>query len=272
MRINIGWQIVLLVTISILLSCFAVLFTVTRLMDEPMTEAIDRSMFMAQKTIAKEVKLTIQTYKEELEMVASEHTLIDAVALENQELCATIAKKLLQVTGTGSVYITNSSGNVIASVGEITHNPGENISAYREVSEALRGIDFSGIIATSKIPISIRAAVPIKNRTGEIIGVVAMGLSLGQESFVDGLKETTGLEVTVFKDDERLMTTLMKDGNRIIGTKLNNLPISQAVLQKGETVNGDANILDKPFRTIYWPLQDSDKNTIGMFLWGNQPK
>jgi methyl-accepting chemotaxis protein len=139
------------------------------------------------------------------------------------------------------------------------------------VSHALKGESKSGILFDEKaqVPFSRRAGAPIYHQ-GEIVGTVVLILNLGSEALVDSLKATTGMEVTLFRDNIRFMTSIKgPDGNRIIGTKLNNSAIEEKVLIKGETAIGKANIQGRPYNTAYWPMRDADNNIVGMWFIGN---
>ena len=83
----------------------------------------------------------------------------------------------------------------------------------------------SGEMATliepgTEIPLSLRTGLPIKNSSGRIIGVVSAGFSMVKTDFVDNLKNVNGNEFTIFIGDKRANTTVIKDGERVIGTSL----------------------------------------------------
>ncbi|MCR5176399.1 MAG: cache domain-containing protein [Anaerovibrio sp.] len=74
-------------------------------------------------------------------------------------------------------------------------------------------------------------------------------------------------EVTLFKKDIRVSTTVMQDGHRAVGTKANP-DIFATVVGQGETANVQANVLGEPYYTCYMPILDSDGNKIGMLFVG----
>lgn len=84
---------------------------------------------------------------------------------------------------------------------------------------------------------------------------------------VDMIKKNADVECTIFLKDTRISTTIIKDGNRAVGTKANDAVISK-VINTGENYIGSVNILGIPFKTIYIPIKSTDGSTIGMFFIG----
>ncbi|WP_404339701.1 methyl-accepting chemotaxis protein [Sphingomonas sp. MMS12-HWE2-04] len=86
---------------------------------------------------------------------------------------------------------------------------------------------------------------------------------------VDLVKQLVGGTATVFLGDKRITTNVTKpDGSRAVGTPLAAGPARDAVLGKGETFRGDADILGKPFYTAYDPIKDASGKTIGILYVG----
>ena len=61
---------------------------------------------------------------------------------------------------------------------------------------------------------------------------------------LDNLKELMGCEFTVFEGDTRAYTTVLRDGERVVGTKLSE-KLSTIVLEQGKSYVGEADILDE---------------------------
>ena len=53
-----------------------------------------------------------------------------------------------------------------------------------------------------------------------LAGVVLAGCSMAQEGLLDSLKKIHGTDFTIFAGDVRLVTTIIQDGKRVVGTKL----------------------------------------------------
>ncbi|ACD93885.1 methyl-accepting chemotaxis protein [Trichlorobacter lovleyi] len=88
------------------------------------------------------------------------------------------------------------------------------------------------------------------------------------EELPDKLKELCGGTATIFMGDERISTNIVKpDGSRAVGTRLSG-PAYAAVLQKGESYRGVADILGTPYFTAYDPIKDRNGAVIGIVYVG----
>jgi len=102
------------------------------------------------------------------------------------------------------------------------------------------------------------------------VGVVSTGYRFDKEQTVDNLKSITGNEFTIFLGDERVSSTIMVDGKRAIGTKLDPV-IANIILKEGKEYNGEADILGVPYITSYKPLRGGEKNDIIGVLFSGVP-
>lgn len=89
----------------------------------------------------------------------------------------------------------------------------------------------------------------------------------GDFSIIDTIKEKTGVEVTFFYGDTRVITTIYdKAGNRIIGTKVNAV-VTDDVLHRGESAfYPSVSIDEEDYFAYYSPLINSDGTCIGMLF------
>ncbi|MDD2585183.1 MAG: methyl-accepting chemotaxis protein [Syntrophomonadaceae bacterium] len=100
-------------------------------------------------------------------------------------------------------------------------------------------------------------------------GVLYKGniLMENNNSVVDRIGELTGDTVTIFKYDTRVSTNVKKDNKRQIGTKVSE-NVAQAVLDKGETYIGRANVVGTWNETAYKPIKDTQGRIIGIWYVG----
>ena len=81
--------------------------------------------------------------------------------------------------------------------------------------------------------------------------------------FIANIKEDTGLEITIFYNDIRMITTLYSDNKRITGTKMNSA-IKKDVLDNGYTMfYDDVRIEEERFFAYYLPVHNGSENIIG---------
>lgn len=89
----------------------------------------------------------------------------------------------------------------------------------------------------------------------------------GDSQVVDSIKAAADVECTVFLGDTRVTTTVMKDGERAIGTQADPAVVKE-VIENGRTYMGTTKILDANYKTVYMPLKDDAGTIIGMFFIG----
>ncbi|MDD2970215.1 MAG: methyl-accepting chemotaxis protein [Lachnospiraceae bacterium] len=87
------------------------------------------------------------------------------------------------------------------------------------------------------------------------------------EALVDAVKEITGAECTIFMNQTRVATTVMKEGKRAVGTEADQQVVTEVITNKTE-YRGEAEVLGEPFLTVYAPINSSDGNVIGMLFIG----
>lgn len=81
--------------------------------------------------------------------------------------------------------------------------------------------------------------------------------------FIDNIKEDTGLEITIFYNDIRMITTLYSDNKRITGSKMNSA-IKKDVLDNGYSKFYDGvRIEEERFFAYYLPVHNGSENIIG---------
>lgn len=163
------------------------------------------------------------------------------------------------------ITVSNDQGTAIAR----THSEktGDSVISQKNISLALGGETTTHIDLGNEIKLSIRTGAPVKNASGKIIGVVSTGYSMVEPDFVDKMKEMTDNEFTIFIGDERANTTIVENGQRIVGTKLDP-KIAKTVLEERLEYQGEAEILGIPFATVYSPIIDSEGNAIGIYFTG----
>lgn len=81
--------------------------------------------------------------------------------------------------------------------------------------------------------------------------------------FIDNIKEDTGLEITIFYNDIRMITTLYSNNKRITGSKMNSA-IKKDVLDNGYSMfYDDVRIEEERFFAYYLPVYNGSENIIG---------
>ncbi|GAB1429087.1 methyl-accepting chemotaxis protein [Aminivibrio sp.] len=165
--------------------------------------------------------------------------------------------------------VTDASGIVI--VRSHTDRTGDDLSKMREtVRTALGGKMVSALEEGREIIWTASAISPVHDKAGKVIGTIVVGYDMTNPRIVDAVKETIGAEITLFRGDERINTTIQKaDGSRAVGTKLDPA-VADVVLKEGKTYTDEADILGIPYITTYAPLRNNEGKIIGIcFAGGN---
>ena len=84
---------------------------------------------------------------------------------------------------------------------------------------------------------------------------------------LDDLKSRMGCEFTIFEGDTRAYSTVTKDGERVVGTKLSS-ELNEIVLQQGKEYVGEADILGVDYLCSYVPTKGDDGKVNGLIFAG----
>ena len=84
---------------------------------------------------------------------------------------------------------------------------------------------------------------------------------------LDELKNHIGCEFTIFEGDTRVYSTVTKNGERAVGTKLAS-NLVDIVLKQGKSYVGEADILGIPYLCSYVPTKDDDGKVNGLIFAG----
>ncbi|MCH5274639.1 MAG: diguanylate cyclase [Lachnospiraceae bacterium] len=88
-------------------------------------------------------------------------------------------------------------------------------------------------------------------------------------SIIDRLKAHSQIDITLFYEDTRILTTICdQDGNRIIGTGANNLVVRDVLSTGQPHFYTNTTIHDQVFFSYYAPLQNADGTIVGMIYAG----
>jgi methyl-accepting chemotaxis protein len=86
---------------------------------------------------------------------------------------------------------------------------------------------------------------------------------------VDRVKSLMGGTATVFMGDLRIASNVKKpDGSRAVGTRLTPGPVFDAVLKRGESYRGEADILGSRYFAAYDPIKNAAGQVIGVLYVG----
>ncbi|SDE79645.1 cache domain-containing protein [Sporomusa acidovorans] len=93
----------------------------------------------------------------------------------------------------------------------------------------------------------------------------------GDTELVDRIGRLTDDTVTIFLNNTRVATNIMRDGSRATGTVAADY-VTETVLNGGKIYIGEAEVVGVKYQTGYIPLKDDSDRIIGMFYIGVSKK
>ena len=223
------------------------------------------------KTDTNVMQYSLESLKSEAlahaQAVAADNSVLQAFTAGDSDALYALTSAHLTTQGLTTLALIDSSGRVVVRA-ENRDATNESLKGDALFEAALKGESVStlssleGVIAPETF---IKAAAPVKGSDSAIVGMVLAGVRI-DNSFVDGVKNATGLDTTIFGRDKRAATTLVsEDGkSRFVGTKEANQAIIKKVLENGETFIGTSQIYNRPYYVAYAPLTSFGGETIGM--------
>jgi ABC-type transporter Mla subunit MlaD len=200
-------------------------------------------------------------------LTASRKVLAEAIEKGDTAFVQKLGKEVMRDSQAGFITIADKNGNVVGR--GHSEKVGDSVLSQPNVKKSLAGEASTGIEEGTVVKFSLRAGAPVKIGD-KVVGSVTTGVDLtpADHAVVEEVKKLFGIECTLFQGDTRATTTLMKDGQRVIGTKMDNPKVLDTVLAKGQRFLAINKILGKDYSTAYWPLKDASGKVIGMLFIG----
>lgn len=267
---KLGTKIVLYISVIVLVFAAAVVGPTLYLMSNNMKQLYEEKALAGldgANNLVEDYKQ--QAAKNALDL-AENPAVIQAVAAKNSDLLLTTIQESVKRTGVDFVTVCDDAGIVIIR----SHQPdkkGDRVLNQANVKSALAGSPLTAVENGTVTRLAARAGAPVKNAQGQIIGVVSAGYDLSKNTVVDRIKGSFKTDATFFADDVRISTTIIKDGQRVIGTKLNET-IADKVLKEGQPYKGEADILGQAYVTAYMPIIGPENKPVGVIFAGQNLK
>lgn len=267
---NLGIKVLLPMAILSVLMLFIIVIVSFQTTSKKLNGYFQETINYKSKNIGLQLEQMKATATNALNWFESSARLATAITNNDNSAAVNLGKVAMKSFNLNFFIVTDINGNVIAR----SHNPeksGDNINSQPTISEALKGNKTAGIENDPELSICLKAASPVKDATGAIIGSILLGYTFSNEQFVDNIKETLNVEFTVFYGNKRVMTTISdKSGGRIIGTELGIPEIEEEVLKKGNIYIGESTIQGSRYKAAYIPLKSSNNEIIGMLFCGEK--
>ncbi len=182
----------------------------------------------------------------------------------------TLSKTVNEITGNldfDFYAITDTKGNIL-----LADELSGNIMGSKVMQAAVKGEYAWSYDEIGSQNYAIVSAAPIKYE-GKFVGVAVLGYALDNELLMDEVRDGYGLECTVFKGDLRVDTTLRdSNGQKLIGTRLDNQEVIDTVLKQGGNYVGQIKIENTDYVANYEPLICEDGSITGMIFAAQSTK
>lgn len=175
---------------------------------------------------------------------------------------ATLARAPAGLPGS-IVTIVNKEGEVLVSSGLITRT-NDTVSADPLFQDSLSGKASSAVARGAIEGFAVRAFAPIVEK-GKSVGAVVVSYPL-DNAFADGIKQRSGLDLSVYEGEEIVATTeFMDDGkSRLTGIRLSDSVVHASVLERGEGTVVSTTFGSRSAITAFTPLRGTDDKVVGM--------
>ena len=257
-----GWLIV-----AILIASLGIFFASNHFMQTGFDEHIQKDLETMRQVVDDDLANLKERRLQDAIVLTGSVELLEAFRANDPLLMAAFARSVKERFKASFSTITDAEGTVLAR--GYSDKRGDNIAESAVMKKALKGEAGVDVVKLRNNGLSIAAAAPIVIEN-KLAGVLLFGDAFKTHAFVDEIKRVTNLEMTVFDHDVRLSTSIMRDGQRAVGTHLDNPEVHSRVLDEGGVYSADAAILGKAYKTVYWPLRDSQGKNLGMWFIGTE--
>ena len=198
------------------------------------------------------VQMTVENYTEEQEslskMIALNVSLAQALADKDTLALKAFAKEIIKGPMVDLVTICDTQGFVLARGHSET--VGDKLETGIVTLPLTRNRAVIGLDTGHSVPLLLGSGTPIRHN-GQIVGVVVAGMDISSGEFVKKIKASLNVENTIFLDNTRISTTVMRDGKPAVGTTMDNAQILDGVYRSGKTVFSRNLIAGQEYETQY---------------------
>ena len=267
MRTTVTVKFVGLLALALTICSGAMLMTAVHYLKLPLKQELEANIHRVQSMVQGTNDATSKKFADLAALTAVAEGFPEAVASGDYARIRPLAIKLMQSATSDFMTITDDKGLVLARGHSEKYK--DNVTNQETVVMALKGKPSACVVSGTEVPFTIRASQPIF-LNGKLVGTLSIGTSLVSPTYLDWLKSMGGMEVTIFKGDTRVMTTIKNDkGERVIGTRMQTPEVVQQVLKDGKPYFTENNILGSWYKSAYWPVRDLNNKIVGMWFVGS---
>jgi len=267
MKLSISKKIIFISVAGVIASSIIILLLGSNLTSRLFYSSLDNDMHAMQALVANMVDDEEIRLKQNIRILVTMPQFVDAVHERDIDVIRENAGIIREQFEYDLVTVTDAQGIVLAR--GHSDRAMDDISSRPMMAAALSGNLSSGVYydATAEVPFSIRAFSPIY-KDDAFIGVLSIGINVASDAFVDQVHNITNMHFSIFYGDTRYATSFVdEEGNRLVGTRKDNEQIADRVLNGGEIVIDQSDILGEQNMVAMWPIIEADNNKI-IGMWG----
>jgi len=259
------WMMLFLIGIPLAVSTVFSIQTLNEKLESDQLKLVESSAKVAAKSF-NDLSAKAENYASTL---ANNHLLLQGLQSGDQAVIGQavdpVFKDLTQKEDLDVLEIGDANGTVLYRA----HAPEKFGDSKKDdvlIQKALSGTTAWGV-AEGSSGFAVRAVLPVQ-AGDQVIGTVMTGFGF-DNAVVDGIKDISGVEATIFVGNKRVATTITDEkGERQVGTTQDDPQILDTVLKKKENYTGEAEVLGKPYLVCYQPILDSKGDALGMLFVG----
>jgi len=266
MRFTIAHKLVAMIVFTIVVAATSIFFAAYYSIDKSFNQFSVENITADSKVLNFRLDKLREQYLGTAVNNAVRPNVIKGVLEKNTAFLQKLGKDMIASKAADFVTVTDDKGLVLAR----GHDPkvGDSIADQKGFQGAAAGKSVVTLESSAVVAVSLLVSAPVTDQ-GKVIGVIIMGMDLSKDHhFVEEMKSILGVDITIFIGDTRMTTTLVKDGKRAVGTKMDNPKVLETVLRRGEQFIAPNIILGKEYMTGYSPLKDSAGAIVGMLFVG----
>ena len=257
----------ILTGVSVISASLAVEILCLSIFRKEFTNNVRMSLGVVQRGIEDTLKDKSTILRNAVVALAERPNFIEAMESGDASLVGRLANEKRTIIGNDIMFVTDQTGRVIAGSGG-TFMSGADISDMACVKDIVREYMDEAKTYESKngvVGYSMFAAAAIKDERGSLLGSLVAGYDLSSQSFVDHLKETYNIEVSIIENDVRVSSTVRdKNGSSWAGSKVTSQEVLQKVGVEGQVFSVDTVLLGTPYLNVYFPLKTELGKITGM--------
>lgn len=245
---------------AVLLSLLTTGIFVTLLLKSVETESLIKLTSNATVTssLLEEKRLRMAS---ETKQFAQDLEVVEAIGDTNRQvLQARVRKQMLQ-TGVSQIVIVDKNGAVLLN-SENEDERGTSLTGDKYIEKALNGESVSGYFVTSA---TIAPSVSLRYASPTTGGAIMVSMVM-DNAFVDGIKNSTGLSVSIY-GDKVMSATTEETGNskvRLVGIKEINPKVISNVYVKGDIYASSSELGDNKYLSAYVPLKNQNNEVVSV--------